>query len=337
MRIFYEEMKETLQSILVKNGFDEKRAEESAKNFADSSLDGVYSHGYQRFPRVIDYIQKGYIDVNAVPEKISGFGEVERWDGHLGMGNLNAKMAMDRALALAEQSGIGLVAMSNTNHWMRGGAYGWQAAEAGCIGICWTNTCPNMPAWGAVDGRIGNNPFVLAVPDENGNHVVVDTAMAQYSYGKLNVCRQNGEQLPYPGGYDKEGNLTCDPGAILETRRVVPIGYWKGSGLSIVLDLIGAVLTLGRTVTDLRRECKAEYGVTQVFIAIRPEVLNQDPDKAQQILAETLQDIQESVPVKEEHKVRYPGQGTLLHRQENMKNGIPVNEEIWKEIMSFLA
>ena len=51
MRVFYEEMKEKLQSILVKYGFDEKRAEESAKNFADSSLDGVYSHGYQRFPK----------------------------------------------------------------------------------------------------------------------------------------------------------------------------------------------------------------------------------------------------------------------------------------------
>ena len=136
MRVFYEEMKEKLQSILVKYGFDEKRAEESAKNFADSSLDVVYSHGYQRFPRVIDYIQKGYIDVNAVPEKIIGFGAVERWDGHLGMGNLNAKMAMQRAVELAAQLGIGMVAMSNTNHWMRGGAYGWQAAEAGCIGIC---------------------------------------------------------------------------------------------------------------------------------------------------------------------------------------------------------
>ena len=113
----------------------------------------MYSHGYQRFPRVMDYIQKGYIDVNAVPEKITGFGAVERWDGHLGMGNLNAKMAMQRAVELAAQLGIGMVAMSNTNHWMRGGAYGWQAAEAGCIGICWTNTCPNMPAWGAIDGR----------------------------------------------------------------------------------------------------------------------------------------------------------------------------------------
>ncbi len=332
MRIFYEEMKEKLQSILVKNGFDEKRAEESAKNFADSSLDGVYSHGYQRFPRVIGYIKKGYIDVDAVPEKITGFGAVERWDGHLGMGNLNAKMAMDRSIELAKEHGIGMVAMSNTNHWMRGGAYGWQAAEAGCIGICWTNTCPNMPAWGAVDGRIGNNPFVLAVPDQNGNHVVVDTAMAQYSYGKLSVCRQNGEQLPYPGGYDEEGNLTCDPAAIEKTRRVVPIGYWKGSGLSIVLDLIGGMLTLGRTVTKVGKECESEYGLTQVFIVIRPEVLNQDPDKAQEILEETLKDIQDSIPVKEGRTVRYPGQGTLIRRRENLKNGIPVNEEIWKKI-----
>ena len=332
MRIFYEEMKEKLQSILVKYGFDEKRAEESAKNFADSSLDGVYSHGYQRFPRVIDYIQKGYIDVNAVPEKITGFGAVERWDGHLGMGNLNAKMAMQRAVELAAQLGIGMVAMSNTNHWMRGGAYGWQAAEAGCIGICWTNTCPNMPAWGAIDGRIGNNPFVLAVPDQNGEHVVVDTAMAQYSYGKLSVCRQNGEKLPYPGGYDEEGNLTCDPAAIEKTRRVVPIGYWKGSGLSIVLDLIGGMLTLGRTVTKIGQECESEYGLTQIFIAIRPEVLNQDPDKAQEILNETLKDIQASIPEKEGHAVRYPGQGTLIRRRENQQNGIPVNEEIWKKI-----
>ena len=332
MRIFYDEMKTQLKNILVKKGFDEKRAEESAKNFADSSLDGVYSHGYQRFPRVIEYIEKGYIDINAKPEKISGFGAAERWDGHLGMGNLNAKMAMDRAVELAGQHGIGLVAMSNTNHWMRGGAYGWQAAEKGCIGICWTNTCPNMPAWGAVDGRIGNNPFVLAVPDRNGNHVVVDTAMAQYSYGKLSVCRQNGTMLPFPGGYDEEGNLTCDPAAIEKTRRVIPIGYWKGSGLSVVLDLIGGVLTLGRTVTKVGKECESEYGLTQVFIAIRPELLNQDPDKAQEILEETLKDIQDSVPAEEGRAVRYPGQGTVKRRQENLKEGIPVNEEIWKKI-----
>lgn len=333
MRISYEEMKKEFVRILLKKGFEKERAETAAEIFADTSLDGVYSHGYQRFPRVIEYIEKGYIDVHARPEKITAIGGTERWDGHLGMGNLNARAAMDRAVELAGSFGIGMVAMSNTNHWMRGGTYGWQAAEAGCVGICWTNTMPNMPAWGAADNRIGNNPFVLAVPGRDGNHVVVDTAMAQYSYGKLAVCRQNGTQLPYPGGYDEDGNLTCDPGAIEKTRRVLPIGYWKGSGMSVVLDLIGAVLTLGRTVTGVGRECEAEYGLTQVFIAIRPELLNQDSEQACSIMEDALRDIRESVPEHEGGSVRYPGEGTLCRRKENLEKGIPVNEEIWEKIL----
>lgn len=332
MRISYEEMKKEFERILQKKGLSRERAQVSAKMFADTSLDGVYSHGYQRFPRVVEYIEKGYIDVNALPEKITGIGATERWDGHLGMGNLNARLAMDRAVELSESFGIGLVAMSNTNHWMRGGTYGWQAADAGCIGICWTNTMPNMPAWGGTDSRIGNNPFVLAVPGRNGEHVVVDTAMAQYSYGKLSVCTQNGTALPYPGGYDEEGKLTCDPAAIEKTRRVLPIGYWKGSGLSIVLDLIGGVLTLGKTVTKVGRECEAEYGLTQIFIAIKPELLNEDPEKAQNIMEETLKDIKASQPERQGGSVRYPGESTLLRRKENLEKGIPVNEEIWEKI-----
>ena len=129
MRIKYEEMKQEFERILIKKGFAQDRANLAAKMFADTSLDGVYSHGYQRFPRVIEYIEKGYLDVNALPEKTAGMAAVERWDGHLGMGNLNAFMAMGRAIKLAEEHGIGLVAMANTNHWMRGGTY---AGLGGC-------------------------------------------------------------------------------------------------------------------------------------------------------------------------------------------------------------
>lgn len=332
MRIKYEEMKQEFERILIKKGFAQDRANLAAKMFADTSLDGVYSHGYQRFPRVIEYIEKGYLDVNALPEKTAGMAAVERWDGHLGMGNLNAFMAMGRAIKLAEEHGIGLVAMANTNHWMRGGTYGWQAADAGCIGICWTNTMPNMPAWGAAESKIGNNPFVMAVPGKDGNHIVVDTAMAQYSYGKLSVCSQNGQQLPYPGGFDEKGNLTCDPAAIEKTRRVLPIGYWKGSGMSIVLDLIGGMLTLGNTVTKVGKECEAEYGLTQIFIAIKPEFLSEDQEKAQEIIEETLKDIKASAPDHEGGSVRYPGESTLLRRKENAEKGIPVNPEIWEKI-----
>ena len=75
---------------------------------------------------------------------------------------------MARAIALARAHGIGCVALANTNHWMRGGSYGWQAADAGVIGICWTNTLANLPPWGAADPRIGNNPLVIAVPRAAG-------------------------------------------------------------------------------------------------------------------------------------------------------------------------
>lgn len=332
MRISYDEMKKEFARVLVKKGFSEERAEESAKMFADTSLDGVYSHGYLRFPRVISYIEKGYIDVNAVPEKVTAMGAMERWDGHLGMGNLNAKMAMDRAIELAKENGIGLVAISNTNHWMRGGTYGWQAADAGCIGICWTNTMPNMPAWGGKDSRIGNNPFILALPRENGEHVVVDTAMALYSYGKLETCRLNGTELPFPGGFDKEGKITCNPSAIEETRRVLPIGYWKGSGMSIVLDLIANMLTLGKTVTKIGQDNEDEYGLTQVLMAIDPSVLNQDMTAANELVDYTLEDIKNSDPDKEGGKVRYPGESTIARRKENKELGIPVKEEIWNSI-----
>lgn len=332
MRVFYNDMKNEFARVLVKKGVETERAEGAAKMFADTSLDGVYSHGYIRFPRVIEYIEKGYIDVSALPEKKEGFGAMERWDGKSGMGNLNAQMAMDRAIELAGQFGIGLVAIGNTNHWMRGGTYGWQAANAGCIGICWTNTCANMPAWGAKDSRIGNNPFILALPRENGEHVVVDTAMALYSYGKLETTRLNGEQLPFAGGFDSDGNLTTDPGAIEQSKRVLPIGYWKGSGMSIVLDLIGNMLAFGNTVTKISQNCKEEYGLTQVLIAIDPSVLNADKKAVQALIDETLKDIQASVPAEKGKAVRYPGESTLKRRKENIEKGIPVKEEIWNKI-----
>ena len=167
-RIPFAELKAEFKRVLMKKGCDEATADLSAQLMTETSCDGVYSHGVNRFPRVVEYIDKGYIDLKAKPGMTESFGAFERWNGHLGLGNVNAKLAMDRAIELAREFGIGGVAMSNTNHWLRGGSYGWQAAEAGCVGICWTNTQPNMPAWGAKDRRIGNNPLILAVPREGG-------------------------------------------------------------------------------------------------------------------------------------------------------------------------
>ncbi len=267
-RIPFETLKAEFKRILIKKGCDAEIAELSAGLIAETSADGVYSHGVNRFPRVVEYIDKGYIHLNAKPVKVDGIGAFERWDAQLGLGNVTATLAMDRAIALARDNGIGCVALKNANHWLRGGSYGLQAAHAGCIGICWTNTLPNMPAWGAKDRRIGNNPFVIAVPHADGP-VIVDAAMSQFSYGHMEGAKMRGEQLSVPGGFDQDGEISTDPGAISKTWRVLPIGYWKGSALSILLDLVATVLSGGRSTFRVGQLGGDEYELCQVLIAHR--------------------------------------------------------------------
>lgn len=332
MRVQYEALLEKFKNILMSRGFSEENALSAATVFAKNSLDGVYSHGVNRFPRVIEYLDKGEIDVKAIATCESTMGAIERWNGHRGVGPLNAKLAMDRACELAKEHGVGVVALGNNNHWMRGGSYGWQAADLGCIGICWSNTMPNMPAWGGKDRKIGNNPFIMAIPRSNGKHAVIDCAVSQFSYGKIEEARLKGNQLPVPGGYDTEGNLTTDPAEIEKTWRVLPMGYWKGSGISIALDLIATVLTNANSVSKIGT-FGDEVGLTQIMIAIDPAKFN-STEETDGIVDEILADINASEPAVEGGKVYYPGELELETREDNLKNGIPVIDEVWEKLNS---
>jgi 3-dehydro-L-gulonate 2-dehydrogenase len=328
IRVPYEEVLDVLCRVLLKLEFTPERARLCAQLFADTSRDGVYSHGLDRFPRFVRGIRKGLVDIHAAPQLMSTHGSLERWNGNRGPGNLNAWQSMARAIALSHQHGIGCVALANTNHWMRGGTYGWQAAAAGVIGICWTNTMPNLPPWGAISPRVGNNPLIIAVPRPKG-HVVLDMAMSQFSYGALASYRSRGERLPLDGGFDSQGKLTRDPGAIEVSGRPLPIGYWKGSGLALMLDLMAGLLSGGHVTHQIPADPEEESMLSQVFIALNMASLT-DAEGAAQLTDEVIQYVQSSEQ-KTEH-VRYPGQHVLETRNENMAKGIPLQPSIWKEI-----
>ena len=325
MRVQYDVMVQEFARVLEKKGFTHEDAENAAIIFAQNSLAGVYSHGLNRFPRVVSYLEKGEIDPNARATCEMKMGAIERWDGHRGFGPLNAKRAMDRACELAKENGIGCVALGNNNHWMRGGTYGWLAADHGCIGICWSNTMPNMPAWGGLNRKIGNNPLIMAVPRSNGEHAMIDCAVSQFSYGKIEDCRLKGLKLPVPG------ELTTDPSEIEKTWRVLPMGYWKGSGLSIVLDLIATVLTDGNSVSKIGT-FGDEIGLTQIMIAVDPTKFN-TVEQTDAIVDEILADVKSSEPIKEDGEVLYPGELELKNIKENKEQGIPVVEEVWESVL----
>lgn len=331
LKIPYPELLTTLGWILLQKGFDKERAVLSAELFAKASLDGVPSHGLNRFPFYIKMIDEGVVNVKAEPTLVGNYGVFERWDGNRGPGNLNAHRSMGRAIEISKENGIGCVALRNTNHWMRGGNFGWQAVEAGCIGICFTNAIPNMPAWGGSEPVLGNNPLVIGFPRAAGA-IVLDMAMSQFSYGKMSAYLKENKQMPFEAGFDEKGKLTKDPKVILEKELALPVGLWKGAGLSLMLDLLAAVLSEGDATHQLGQR-EYEQGISQVFISLCPAKLGLEDFPMEKING-IIEHFKSSHTFDDEQQVRYPGERTLETRTNNLLYGIPVDREIWEEVVA---
>jgi 3-dehydro-L-gulonate 2-dehydrogenase len=323
-------MESEFRRILLKYNFTESKADALAQIYTVNSLEGVYTHGVNRFTKFIKYVTEGHIKPDKEPVCIHAAGGMEQWNGQLGPGPLNALTCTDRVIQLADQQGIGCVAIANTNHWMRGGTYGWRAAKQGYAFIGWTNTIKNMPAWGGIDAKLGNNPLVIALPYKD-EAIVLDMAMSQFSYGALDLHVLRNQQLPVPGGYDKNGVLSTDPASIRDSERTLPIGYWKGSGLSLLLDILAAVLSGGFPVVDVSKQ-NVENNLSQVFIAINLSKLK-NSNSIPSLLQHIIDDYHRSIPDKNS-KVLYPGERVLAVRAENTKNGIPVIQKVWDDVMA---
>jgi 3-dehydro-L-gulonate 2-dehydrogenase len=331
IRIPVSKMRSEFFRILRNSGFSIVKADKCSEIFTTNSLEGIYSHGVNRFPRFIKNTLDGFIKPDAEPTLTYSAGALEQWDGNLGPGPLNAAFATSRAMTLASKAGIGLVALANTNHWMRGGTYGWQAAREGCVFIGWTNTDANMPAWGAIDARLGNNPLVFGLPYAD-EAIVLDFAMTQFSYGKMETYQMEGRDLPYPGGFNKAGELSVDPNEILQTKRPVPIGFWKGSGLSLLLDILAAILSGGLSTHEITKGGN-ESGLSQVFIAISLDKLP-DIKSVNSSVKRIINDFRKSEKENINTSVRYPGESVVKIRKENTRNGIPVNRKVWEKVLS---
>ena len=329
MKVDFNQIVDILAQILLQYGFSRERAISCASFFAKASLDGVNSHGVNRFPFFLDTIERGWVKVDAQPAKVKSFGAIEQWDGQLGPGNLNAHFCMERTISLAKTYGIGCVALRNTNHWMRAGNYGLQAADQGFVGICFTNTKPNMVVWGGAEARTGNNPLVIAIPNK-GKPLLLDMSVSQYSYGKMWEYANRNEELPFEGGLDVNGAITKDPVKIIESELALPVGFWKGSGLSVMLDLLVSLLANGQTSSELQKE---EYANCQVFLSIALDRLISADEQAL-VIDRVIQYIKAGKLMPGQKEVRYPGARTIATRERQLKEGVTLDPKIWNDILA---
>ena len=180
-----------------------------------------------------------------------------------------------------------------------------------------------MPPWGAADVAVGNNPLAIAIPRADGP-LLLDMAMSQFANGKLEVFHRQGRELPVPGGFDRDGNLTRQPGYILASRRPMPIGYWKGSALAVMLDAAAALVSGGQTSHQIGRQ-ETEYAVSQVFIALNVTALD-GVDHVEATVNALVEHLQATKPLVSGESIRYPGAGMLRIRRESLAQGVWVED-----------
>ena len=137
------------------------------------------------------------------------------------------------------------------------------------------------------------------------------------------------QQLLVYGGYDNAGKLTTDPGAIRASRRPLPIGYWKGAGLALLLDILAAVLSGGLSVHEITKQ-PTEIALSQVFIAIDISKLG-NYSSIPGVINNIITDYHNSV-TGGDNEILYPGERVLQTRKKNLSQGIPVLKNIWDEI-----
>ena len=328
----YEEAVERMSRGLERflNAQDAKRF---AEIFAGNSLDGVYSHSMNRYPRYLSDMESGLCDAKVTQaERVSGLGGLEVWDAHFGVGPLIAQQMAERAIELARTHGIACVALRNNSHWLRAGRYGLMMADAGMMGLCMTNTCMNLVAYGAKEPSTGNNPITIAIPRRAGS-LVMDMAVSQYAFGKLEIMAQEGGMLDTPCGYDTDGNLTNDPQKIVESGLMTPMALWKGSALSIMIDLMVSMLSLGRTSLAIGTPADGEKGMSQMFVCMNPAAVI-DMDKAEAQMEKTIAFLNSLEPKDGVHGVHAPGENLERTRARNRERGIPVTEDTWQKIVN---
>jgi len=138
--------------------------------------------------------------------------------------------------------------------------------------------------------------------------------------------------MPYDAGFDEDGKLTNDPAQVLKTNRVLPIGMWKGSGLSVMLDLFAGILSGGSLTHEIPEE---ERTLSQVFIALDADTYGgrEYIDRYAEKLVQDLKTIPEEDRI---DTILYPGEGSLAKREDNLKNGVPVDSNIWDKIKKLI-
>ena len=245
-------------------------------------------------------------------------------DAAKGFGYVAAHRAMERAIVKAENTGIGMVGVRNSNHFGIAGYHALQATESGMIGWSFTNAKAEMAPWGAFLPVLGTNPWGIAIPRREAPPIVLDMALTMSGKGMMRWYMEEGRPMPENWALTPDGKTTTDPAAAMD-GPVLPIGEYKGYGLSLITDVLAGVMT-GALFAGSVFQDDQNYDVGHMMLAIKPDNF-MSMDDFEERLEVLVAEVKAAPSIDPERPVILPGEVEFQRLDERRRNGIPVSQE----------
>jgi uncharacterized oxidoreductase len=307
-----------------------------ADHLIEANLRGHDSHGVGLIPNYLQHLAGGTVFANRQGRVVSENGSLIVYDGERAWGQIAAREATMVGIAKARDTGVAVVALRNPHHIGRVGAYGELCAGAGMISLHFVNVTDARPAvapWRGTDARFSTNPVCIAIPGPQPERpIILDMATSVVAMGKVRVARNKGEQMKPGMLLDGEGKPTTDPGAMYGERRgaLLTVGEHKGYALAFVCEMLaGALCGSGTMRPERQGRNTATNGM--LMIIIDPSRLVDREWLREEITAMTAY-ITASPPRNPDEPVLIPGDPERLTRAERVKNGLPIDDETWREL-----
>ena len=311
-------------------GCEPAEARTVARRLVDSNLVGHDSHGVLRVSKYLEWMREGNLLPNRTPSLVFDSDAIAIVDGQRGFGQVIGEYAGALGVAKASRTGIALVGLRNCGHLGRLGDWAELAADAGLVSMHFLNTsgAQRVAPFGGSDRRLSTNPLCVGIPQTGGGPVILDITTSTVAEGKLMVAMNKGEQVPEGWIVDAKGAPTTDPKDFYAGGALLTIGGHKGSGLSIVTDLLAGALTLGRSSDP--DDTAIRNNMLSIYIA--PAVY----DPSGEVLREVhrfVEWVKASPPVTPGQPVLAPGDVERAMREKRLREGVPIDDTTFRELV----
>jgi LDH2 family malate/lactate/ureidoglycolate dehydrogenase len=317
------------RKIFVQLGTSAVDAAYVSKMLVSTSLAGIDSHGIILIDRYVKEIENNIIQPKNAPTILKDENIFTLVDGNHGFGQVTSKFGIGYGIKKAQAEGISITSLTNTNHIGRVGEYALDVAEKGLMCFAVANAGPNVAPFGSFKKLLGTNPIAFACPASDGAPILVDLATSLFPEGKVRSFLNQGIPLPDGVVIDKNGKETSDPADLYAGGSLLPIGLYKGYGLSIMVEILGGLFSgAGSSALGNAKGINGAF-----FMVINPYQFVSKGTFDNEI--SSFIDAMKSQPVIDGVKeVMMPGEPERLKRVQREKAGIPVNPKMWSDILA---